>query len=248
MSTIRKRFTLLDKKRFVDEFHEERKKKIDVNQEISIRSFCKINNIKNDAMLSKWIHMDKLGQLNYWGGKNNLSKCNFSKKVNVLDLINEALTADKKLSLSTNNIVIKQSILVPTEYGAFAKKNLKENQHIGYYCGELVKNCDTISNYKHYIDKEHVLDSSNITACHARFINDSTCGLCNVKFVISKKTNIDVQNKIQLITLKKIKKDEELLIDYGKNYWKDTVDSLHSHDTAKRKFSEMSNAKSSDTD
>ena len=86
----RDRITLLEKKRFVDKYHLEKKQKFEDKEELSIRSFCKVNDIKNDAMLSKWIHMDKLGQLDHWGGKNNLKKLNFSKNVNILDLINES--------------------------------------------------------------------------------------------------------------------------------------------------------------
>ena len=108
-----------------------------------------------------------------------------------------ALEENPLMKLSSDNIIIKKSILVPTEYGAFAKKNLKPNQHIGYYCGKVMKTVDNILSYKTYLDKTHVMDASHITSCHARFINDSTCGIDNVKFVISNVKNTEIQKKLK---------------------------------------------------
>ena len=93
---LRKRYTLLEKKKFVELFKTEKFElyrdniKNGTNNEVSIKEFCANNKIRKDSMFCNWLRMDRLGELESWNGINDLSKFNFKPKdVNVLNCINE---------------------------------------------------------------------------------------------------------------------------------------------------------------
>jgi len=76
--------------------------------------------------------------------------------------------------------------------------------------------------------KDEIVDASDFLSCHGRYINDCIVDLENVKMkVIVKRKEIDI------ITLRVIKKDEEILTDYGPAYWEGSAAAMHNHDTNK---------------
>lgn len=98
VDSIRKRYTLFDKKELVEKFKEEkllclRENLLNRNGillDISIKSFCLNNKIRKDSIFCNWLRMDRLGHLESWSGRNDLSKCNFKdKENNILSYINE---------------------------------------------------------------------------------------------------------------------------------------------------------------
>jgi len=123
---------------------------------------------------------------------------------------------------------IRRSSVDRRFYGAFAKTDIAANVVVGQYKGKLCGINDTISHYKHIIVKDEIVDASDFLSCHGRYINDCIVDLENVKMkVIVKRKEIDI------ITLRVIKKDEEILTDYGPAYWEGSAAAMHNHDTNK---------------
>lgn len=92
------RMSLEDKKALVEKYKNEKficfKHNLEnpngVFKDISIKQFCTNNKIRKDSMFSTWLRMDNLGQLESWGGQNNLKLLNFRPKdVDILKCINE---------------------------------------------------------------------------------------------------------------------------------------------------------------
>ena len=113
-------------------------------------------------------------------------------------------------------------------YGVFAKSYIAANVIVGQYKGNICGVNDTISHYKHIIGKNEVIDAYEFLSCHGRYINDCVIDLENVKFKVNLKKKI-----IDIISLRVIEKDEEILTDYGPDYWEGNAAAMHSHDTNK---------------
>ena len=113
-------------------------------------------------------------------------------------------------------------------YGVFAKIDIDINVNVEELKGKICGINETISHYKHVIGKDEVIDAYDFLSCHGRYINDCIVDLENVKMkVIVKRKEIDI------ITLRVIKKDEEILTDYGPAYWEGSAAAMHNHDTNK---------------
>ena len=80
----------------------------------------------------------------------------------------------------------------------------------------------------HSIGKDVVIDSSNFLSCHGRYINDCIMRAENVRMKVSytKKT-------IDIVTTKSICKDDEIITDYGPEYWEVNAALMHDHDKNK---------------
>lgn len=127
----------------------------------------------------------------------------------------------------TSLIKIKKSKITNAGLGAFAKEDIGANQVIGEYKGEK-KSLKEISklpkDQQIYLfevvkddGKTFYIDAMDIDASNwTRYVNSVRTNYQRKK----QNTNyIQVGNKIMLQTLKDIKKGEELLCDYGDNYW-----------------------------
>ena len=129
---------------------------------------------------------------------------------------------------STNLICIKLSNIPSAGFGAFAKQQLPANIVLGEYNGIRINNTYISANLDQYKSNKYLfaiknqgkiteyvdakeLNSSNWT----RFINGSKNN--------TYKTNVEAyqyQKKIRIKTIKKIAKGEEIILNYGKLYWK----------------------------
>ena len=95
---IRSRYTLYEKKELVEKYKAEKllclrenlENRNGIFSDISIKTFCLKNKIRKDSIFCNWLRMDRLGHLESWGGRNDLSKYNFkNKEDNILSYINE---------------------------------------------------------------------------------------------------------------------------------------------------------------
>ena len=216
----RKRLTLSEKKDLVNKFKKEKLDNFNLrrldeenhNKVLSISSFCQTNGIANNVMLSDWLAMDYLGQLEGWEGKNDLSKNVFKEsEVGVLKLINEGLSHNEYINICIKSVA---------EYGAFAAQDIAKKTMIGFYSGIYCGVNDTVSSHKRGITETHIIDAGNFLSCHARYVNNSSSKANggNVEFKLNE-DETNVQKKITLWTTRNIPKNEELLancyVDYA---------------------------------
>ena len=199
-------------------------------RELSCKKFCKANKIANDAMLCKWLNMDRLAQLEDWGGRNDLSKCNYKDfDVGVLDFINDGLTDNPYIFIDSSGVV-------PNEYGAFAKKQIPKDTVIGYYSGQLVNIGDIFSSYQFAINESEAIDSIDFLSCHGRYINDAGLSAANVTIYRNTRETENHQHFLRIKTLKVIEPNEELLTHYGEDYWRVSADPMHPNDNRKQNY------------
>ncbi|NGX58230.1 MAG: hypothetical protein K940chlam3_01135 [Chlamydiae bacterium] len=129
-------------------------------------------------------------------------------------------------SLQTNGIPSYVQIAYvdnQVNYGVFAEKEMQKGEFIGFYTGKLgMGEYDTESMYLFELLDDHKIyvdacDSGNFT----RYINHTSPENCNVDAILfltkSEPFTIPV---IILYASKTIQKGEQLLYDYGKEYWK----------------------------
>ena len=106
-----------------------------------------------------------------------------------------------------------------TGFGAFAKRDLPMNRRIAEYKGPMLdkKEAERAENrgnrYLFEIDKDHTIDGTT-RANVARYINHS----CNPNAEAAY-----VGKRIFIKTTKRIKKDDEIVYDYGMSYLKNVI-------------------------
>ena len=238
--TKRKRLTLADKKELVKKYQVARfanalkcVDKPECLREISCKKFCKSNNIANDAMLCKWISMERLGQLEEWDGNNDLSKCNYKdSEVGVLDFINAGLPKNKYMKIRLSKIIKK-------EYGCYAKIKIPKDTVIGYYQGKVVGRHETFSTCKIRLNDTQVIDAGDFLSCHGRYINDADSSEPNVVMYRNTRETDNVQEFFRIKSTKAIEIDEEILAHYGEEYWGESANAMHPNDNRKQCFLKM---------
>ena len=123
---------------------------------------------------------------------------------------------------------IRRSCIDNRFYGAFASKDIAVNTVIGQYKGVICNKNDSLSQYKHSIGRDVVIDSSNFLSCHGRYINDCVLKVENVRMKV-----LYAKKRIDIITTKNISKNDELVTDYGPEYWEGNAALMHDHDKSK---------------
>ena len=118
----------------------------------------------------------------------------------------------------THRCEIRTSLVPNAGLGVFACVGIPAKRLIGYFSGRLIPNTTSHNtDYSIRID-DRVRNASGFPRGYSAMINDSygTPYVHNIEFV-----RIKGKYKIALFTICYIERDEELYVDYGKEYWKD---------------------------
>ena len=122
-------------------------------------------------------------------------------------------------------LVIKPSLIKGAGKGAFAKKKIKKGTRLGEYTGKIL----SLEEYSKTRDKTYIFEvSKKFQGKYYLFYIDARSG-DQLKFINGahskeQKKHINVETyqyaeRIFYRTTKNIKEGEELLVDYGDNYW-----------------------------
>lgn len=111
------------------------------------------------------------------------------------------------------------------ELTVVAKQNIPQHTFIGYYSGELGEGLPSFYSYELLNSgKKGYVDAHERTSCIHRYINAPyTSGMVPNVVAIERKEWTDVQQAIRLFTVRDINAGEELLLNYGEEYWKGHV-------------------------
>ncbi|KAG7451987.1 SET domain-containing protein [Guyanagaster necrorhizus] len=114
--------------------------------------------------------------------------------------------------------------------GAFAKKEIKRGTNIGEYVGDILylgfDGAQDLNGLIHdYTGLNYAFDantSDNVRTIDAgrignetRYLNHSKKPNCSTRLAL-----VHGEYRLLLFTLKKVNRDQELFLDYGKAYWK----------------------------
>jgi uncharacterized protein len=119
---------------------------------------------------------------------------------------------------------IKKSTIPGAGKGVFTKIDIKKGDVITELVGPIITTkeynalSDLEQNYTFYISRNSILNSYPATEQFARYINDAngsskTRKKNNTEFLVKRK-------RVYIVATTNIKKDSELFVDYGEDYWK----------------------------
>jgi len=109
---------------------------------------------------------------------------------------------------------VKPSTLSNGGMGAFAARNFKVGSTLGWYTGRICTEYDPLLNGEYAMGAGHnkVVDAA-AGGSWTRFVNDGK------RRRRKDKCNVEVGNEMDLTATHYIRKNQELFIDYGSEYW-----------------------------
>jgi uncharacterized protein len=128
------------------------------------------------------------------------------------------------MALLRKQLYIKKSGIPNAGKGLFTKKPISKGTRIIEYTGKRttwkeVKDEDGKNGYIFYINRNNVIDALPTKKAYARYANDAR-GLVRIKGVLNNSDYIDDGLKAYIESKKDIPAGGEILVDYGKDYWK----------------------------
>jgi len=128
------------------------------------------------------------------------------------------------MALLRKQLYIKKSGIPNAGKGLFTKKAIAKGTRIIEYTGRRttwkeVKDEDGKNGYIFYINRNNVIDALPTKKAYARYANDAR-GLVRIKGVLNNSDYIVDGLKAYIESKKDIPAGGEILVDYGKDYWK----------------------------
>lgn len=120
-------------------------------------------------------------------------------------------------------LVVKKSEIPGAGKGLFTKTFIPKGTRIVEYKGRITtwkeaqKNSD--NPYIFYVNNNRVIDALTYKKSLARYANDAT-GTTNTKGVNNNAEYVNEGNRIYIEALRDIQAGTEILVGYGKEYWK----------------------------
>jgi uncharacterized protein len=120
-------------------------------------------------------------------------------------------------------LFVKKSQLPHSGKGLFTKKQITKGSRIVEYKGKLrswkeAKHEDGLNGYLMYITRNAVIDALPATHTLGRYANDAK-GIVKVKGLKNNCEYVSEGNKCYIESIRTIKKGEEILVSYGKEFW-----------------------------
>jgi uncharacterized protein len=128
------------------------------------------------------------------------------------------------MALLKKQLYIKKSGIPNAGKGLFTKKPIPKGTRIIEYTGKRtkwkdVKDEDGKNGYIFYINRNHVIDALPTIKAYARYANDAR-GLVRIKGLLNNSDYIVDGLKAYIESKRDIPAGGEILVDYGKDYWK----------------------------
>ena len=128
------------------------------------------------------------------------------------------------MALLRKQLYIKKSGIPNAGKGLFTKKAIAKGSRIIEYTGKRttwkdVKDEDGKNGYIFYINRNNVIDALPTKKAYARYANDAR-GLVRIKGLLNNSDYIVDGLKAYIESKKDIPAGGEILVDYGKDYWK----------------------------
>lgn len=127
------------------------------------------------------------------------------------------------MALLEKKVEVRESVLPGAGKGLFAKEFIPKGSRIVEYKGKIttwgeVEHNDGSNGYIYYVKRNHVIDASRTASALARYANDAR-GLQRVKGIRNNAAYVEEGMKVYIESRKDIPAGEEILVEYGKEYW-----------------------------
>lgn len=128
------------------------------------------------------------------------------------------------MALLEKQLFIKKSTIPNAGKGLFTKKAIPKGTRIVEYLGRRsawkdVKDDDGRNGYIFFINRNNVIDAEKNIKAFARYANDAR-GLVKIKGIVNNSDYVVDGLKAYIESTKDIPAGGEILVDYGKDYWK----------------------------
>ncbi len=129
--------------------------------------------------------------------------------------------------LLQKELCIKKSNIPAAGKGLFTKVDIAKGTRIIEYKGKITTwkevlkaeaSTNIFNRYLYYVNKNHVIDAMPYTKTFARYANDAS-GLSKIKGLANNCKYVKDNGRVFMEAIKDIEAGEEILIDYGKEYW-----------------------------
>jgi SET domain-containing protein len=149
------------------------------------------------------------------------------------------------MALLEKQLYIKKSTLPNAGKGLFTKKPIPKGTRIVEYIGRRstwkdVKDEDGKNGYIFYINRNHVIDAQKNVKALARYANDAR-GLVRIKGLVNNSDYVVDGLKAYIESKKDIPAGAEILVDYGKDYWKVIRENIKLREEEEREEKKKSN-------
>jgi SET domain-containing protein len=127
------------------------------------------------------------------------------------------------MALLEKFLYAKRSNLPNSGKGLFTKVSIRKGTRIVEYKGKLrkwkdVKNLDGVNGYLMYITRNAVIDALAAKHTLGRYANDAR-GLSKVQGIRNNSEYVSEGYRCYIEATREIRKGEEILVGYGKEYW-----------------------------
>lgn len=134
------------------------------------------------------------------------------------------------MALLEKQLYVKKSTIPDSGKGLFTKKFIPKGTKIVEYKGRIstwaeVKDEDGKNGYIFYVNRNHVIDGKPYLKAFARYANDAR-GLSRIKGITNNCDYVIDGKKAYIESKKDIPAGSEILVDYGKDYWKVIRDNM----------------------
>lgn len=138
----------------------------------------------------------------------------------------KALTApilQQVMAYLEKTLIIKRSQIPGAGKGLFTKQPIEKGARIVEYKGRPItwkeaKQQKGINAYLFFITAEKVLDAKTYLKSLARYANDAR-GFIRIKGLLNNAEYVIEEGRVFVDAKRAIAKGEEILVDYGKDYW-----------------------------
>lgn len=127
------------------------------------------------------------------------------------------------MALLEKNLSVKRSQIPGSGLGLFTKVFIPKGARIVEYKGKRttwkeVDHNNGKNGYIYYVTRNYVIDASTYKKALARYANDAN-GLKRVKGIRNNCVYQLYDGKVYIEAVKNISPEEEILVEYGKEYW-----------------------------
>jgi SET domain-containing protein len=127
------------------------------------------------------------------------------------------------MALLEKLVEVRESVLPGAGKGLFARAFIPRGSRIVEYKGKIttwkeVDDNDGNNGYIYYVKRNHVIDAAGHPNAMARYANDAR-GLQRVKGVSNNSEYVEEGLRVYIESRKDIQPGEEILVEYGKEYW-----------------------------
>lgn len=123
-----------------------------------------------------------------------------------------------------NKLIVKESTLPGAGKGLFTERLIPSGTQIVEYKGRIttwkeVSEKEVDNGYLLYVTRNHVINARPYTKALGRYANDAK-GFGKIKGIRNNSIYVTVKKQVFIEATRDIQPGEEILVDYGKDYWK----------------------------